>query len=102
CRTIYGWAWDRSRPDVQLSVDIWDGERLLGTVRADRFRQDLLDAGKGSGHAGFVFVPPDDLHKRGLSLIWANVADTSRTLVNSPQPLVCSCQAAKAASTAVR
>jgi hypothetical protein len=92
CKAIYGWAWDRNRPDTPLHVDIWGGQRLLGTVRADRFRQDLCDAGKGDGRVSFFFVPPGDLHDSQPHLIWVNIVGTSISLMPSPRRLICACR----------
>ena len=33
--SVVGWAWDRARPDVPVTVAIYDGARLLATVTAN-------------------------------------------------------------------
>jgi SAM-dependent methyltransferase len=58
---LSGWAWDCARPDTPISVDIFDGKTLLGTVHADRFRQELLDEGRGDGRHGFEYLLPQSL-----------------------------------------
>jgi len=55
---IVGWAWDRTRPNVPIAVEIWDGDTLVDTVWADGFRQDLYEAGKGDGRHAFTYVIP--------------------------------------------
>ena len=55
---VLGWAQDGSRPRRRLVVEIYAGGVLLGTVRANRFRQDLVAAGIGDGKAAFSFALP--------------------------------------------
>ncbi|RVT96827.1 glycosyltransferase [Rhodovarius crocodyli] len=51
--TIAGWAWDPSRPDHHVEIELLvDGEPRF-RFRADQFRPDLRDAGIGDGRAGF-------------------------------------------------
>ena len=58
CERIEGWAWDPQQPETPIEVEIYDGEILLGTVTADRLRQDLVRSKKGDGKHGFVFKTP--------------------------------------------
>ena len=58
CTIISGWAWDSNRPNSPIDVEIWDGQRLLTKLYADRFRRDLLDAGKGNGYHAFHYYLP--------------------------------------------
>lgn len=58
---IYGWALDPLEPARRLSVAIFHGDDELGTVVADRFREDLRDYGDGSGRHAFVFTLPKPL-----------------------------------------
>jgi hypothetical protein len=58
---ITGWAWDRTQPGQPVSVSIYDGGRLLSTVRADQLRQDLRDAGIGDGKHAFSCTTPAEL-----------------------------------------
>lgn len=56
---VYGWAWNPELPDERLSVDVYRQDELLGTVMADRFRQDLRDCQVGDGRHAFVYdLPP--------------------------------------------
>src|SRR4051812_14098941 len=55
---ISGWAYDKSRPDESVAVDILDGGKLLKTVKADIFRPDLRDAKMGNGKHEFKFPTP--------------------------------------------
>src|SRR5262245_45938230 len=45
---IAGWAWDAAQPDSVISIDIYDGDTKIATVKADLFREDLLKAKKGN------------------------------------------------------
>ena len=58
---IYGWAWDASQPDRSVTVEVRDGDRVLGTVEADRFREDLRNLGLGNGRHAFEFELPDGM-----------------------------------------
>jgi hypothetical protein len=50
---IVGWVFDSKRSSDHLQVQLREGDKVVATVKADEFRQDLLDAGIGSGHCGF-------------------------------------------------
>jgi hypothetical protein len=53
---ISGWIYDDARRDEALTVEILVGERVIGTVRADGFRADLVAAGKGNGRHAFRYA----------------------------------------------
>jgi len=80
---IVGWARDSESPRP-VEVDLFDGPRFLGSVRADQRRPDLVAAGFGEGRHGFSFPTPDDVLDGRAHVIWANFAGTARTLRNSP------------------
>jgi hypothetical protein len=52
---IVGWVVDSKRSSEHLQVQLRAGDKVVATVTADEFRQDLLDAGIGNGHCGFHF-----------------------------------------------
>jgi SAM-dependent methyltransferase len=54
---VSGWAFDRSAPWRRLKLDVWDGDRQLGSVWSDGPREDLAKAGKADGTVAFRFVP---------------------------------------------
>jgi hypothetical protein len=92
CDMLRGWAWDRSQPDRPLSIELYDGERLLKTVVADEFRQDLLDARKGNGRHLFIESPPAELKDGKPHSIRAVVVGTSytlRALPDTPSSITC-------------
>lgn len=91
CRAITGWAWDPSDPDRRLWVELREGERLLGRVRADRLRPDLVEAGKGDGKVAYFFTPEEDLHADEPRWMSARVVGSERDLPNSPRRIECVC-----------
>lgn len=59
-RRIFGWAFDRARPEDRVEIHVHDGERPLGTVIADQPREDLASGGIGAGNHAFAFdLPPE-------------------------------------------
>ena len=52
---IFGWVFDSKSSTNHLQVQLREGDKVVATITADEFRQDLLDAGIGSGHCGFHF-----------------------------------------------
>ncbi len=96
CHRIEGWVWRPEHAEIPVAVDIWDGNRLITTVQADRFRQDLVDAGKGDGKHAFSFIPPPALHNHHSRLFWVNIAGTNISLAGAPVEISCSCQGSEA------
>ena len=88
CNQIWGWAWDRSKPNQPINVDIYDGASLIATVSANLFRQDVYDADKGNGYHAFFYNFPSSL-KDGLShSISVKFSGTSTNLNGSPRSIV--------------
>ena len=73
-------GWVRHRTDIgrRLTLDVYIGTRLIGTVLAANFRQDLLDAGKGDGHCAFNFVPPQPLRADEMEGLILRVAGSAQ------------------------
>lgn len=82
---LAGWAWDPARPEFPVLVEIWVGEKLLGEVAADQFREDLRTAGKGHGRHGFTFPLPNGLAFGGVVTFRAKIAGSGRELAGSPR-----------------
>jgi hypothetical protein len=55
---VFGWAYDRSRPHKRLELEVYSGGALTGAVRAELFRDDLVNNGIGDGRYGFHFEFP--------------------------------------------
>lgn len=82
---IRGWAFDRNRPDVPVSVDLFIDACFQNRVNADQFRQDLKDANLGQGKCAFYFPTPIillDGKSHTVQVISTNLNDE---LSNSPQ-----------------
>jgi hypothetical protein len=57
-QVIEGWAQNVDHPEAPVCLDILVHGRLIGRVLANRYREDLKRAGRGSGHHSFRFVVP--------------------------------------------
>jgi hypothetical protein len=88
CDFVGGWAWDAGQPDVTVEVQIYDGQALLGSVAARRFRPDLLKAHVGSGRHGFLFTPPSNLKDGAPHLISVRISGV-KTDLGSPHEVLC-------------
>jgi hypothetical protein len=82
---IGGWAWHKDRPDQPVEVELLDGGTPITKVKADRFRQDLVDARIGNGKHVFEFPMPDALKDGKPHEIHARIAGTSFELAESPR-----------------
>jgi membrane protein involved in D-alanine export len=89
CDVISGWVWDEYQANVQVDVDLWDREHYLMTLPANRFRQDLADAGYGNGRHAFQILTPPLLKDGRSHLIHLRIAGTKKELTNSPRVLIC-------------
>ncbi len=89
CNQIWGWAWDRSKPNKPISVDIYAGSTFVATVQANQFRQDLLNADKGNGFHAFVFNVPESLKNGQTQTISVRFGGTGTNLGSSPRSIVC-------------
>lgn len=96
CNTISGWAWDRTAPNTPILVDIYDGNTLIaGSVLANVFRQDLLNAGKGNGNHGFSIATPASLKDgkpHSISVKFTSGSNAGNHLGSAPRPIVCGAQ----------
>ncbi len=54
-RHINGWAWDRLNPQKRLEILVESDGVTIGKLVADRYRNDLRQAGIGNGHYSFRF-----------------------------------------------
>ena len=79
-----GWAW-RPGSDTPLTVDLYDGNMLVTTVPADKFRQDLLNGGIGNGYHGFDNSTPANLLDGKTHLVSAKFGGTDAQLALSPR-----------------
>ncbi|WP_426955935.1 hypothetical protein [Muricoccus radiodurans] len=83
--TISGWALDRSRPGVPVSVDIFVDDVLAVRVLADRFRADLQAAGLNDGLCAFVVPAPASLADGRPHTVRLTPTNAGAELRNSPR-----------------
>ena len=81
---IAGWAWSREQPDERLTIDVYDGDTVLGTAVADKFRPDLLKRNIGDGKHGFSFKTPASLRDGQRHAIQIRPAGTNINLLQEP------------------
>ena len=89
CRSIKGWVWDRLHPNSPVKADVYDGDRIIATVQADLFRQDLLDAGKGNGSHAFEYQVPGELKDGKPHSISVRISGTITGLTGTPKQIRC-------------
>jgi hypothetical protein len=80
CDVVRGWAWDPTRPDAPLTIELYDGNRLLKTVVADQLRPDLADGGKGNGKHMFREATPKEFKDGKMHTVRAVVKGTTHEL----------------------
>ena len=56
--TVYGWA-RHTGSTRRVRIEIIHGDRLVDSIPADQYRQDLETAGEGDGHCAFAWVIPE-------------------------------------------
>jgi hypothetical protein len=79
CNVVRGWAWDPSRPDAPLTIELYDGNRLLKTLVADQPRPDLVGV-KGNGKHMFKETTPAELKDGKVHSVRAVVKGTEHEL----------------------
>jgi len=82
---IAGWAMDGTKPMSPVTIDIYDGDRLLASVPARDFRKGLIDFGKGDGKHAFRLATPASLKDGRPHTIHAKCAGVE--LRSSPKTL---------------
>jgi serralysin len=77
---VKGWARDLAAPGRRVAVQVWDNGVVIGMVRADRLRPDLVQAGIGDGCHAFAFEFPGGLVPGGRHVIEVRDAAGLRVL----------------------
>jgi hypothetical protein len=80
CQVVRGWAWNPAQPDAAVTIELYDGDRLVNTVAADKFRPDLRDGGKGNGRHVFHEATPAALKDGKMHEVRAVIKGTSLAL----------------------
>ena len=86
--SVGGWAWDASRPETPIQVEIYEGKTLLATITASEFREDLEKAGKGDGKHAFNYALAATLRDGQSHTISVRFAGSPLELPGSPKTLV--------------
>jgi hypothetical protein len=81
---VEGWAMNIETPTEPVTVEIFDGEHILGSAVAFMFRPDLLAAGIGTGNHYFKFTLPEIVFDGHVHVIFARAAGSTENLSNSP------------------
>jgi len=74
---ISGWAARENGAGEPLTVDLWDGPRVIASVVAEDHRRDLEKSGVRGGRAGFAIRTPRELLDGRPHWIWATAAGTA-------------------------
>ncbi|MGD1808720.1 tetratricopeptide repeat protein [Dapis sp. BLCC M126] len=85
---VSGWARHKKDPDKVVFLDIFVGNNLVGTLVANKYRQDLAEAFGTDGYHAFAHKIPPSLHSNGLVEVSVKITETGQQLKNSPKPLV--------------
>jgi hypothetical protein len=80
CQVVRGWAWNPAQPDAAVTIELYDGDRLVHTVAADQFRPDLRDGGKGNGNHVFHETTPAAFKDGKMHEVRAVIKGTSQAL----------------------
>jgi hypothetical protein len=97
-----GWAWDPSRPDTPISVDIYDGDMVIRTILADKFSEALVREGIGNGKHAFVFNYPPEMHDGKEHTIRVRISGSNIDLRQTPRTVVISATTPDAGKAATK
>jgi len=91
CSTVAGWAENASQIDSALTVDFYvDGASAPAfSALANQFRQDLLNAGIGTGYYAFNLVTPAALQDGNTHSVSAHYGASVIQLGGSPKSVQC-------------
>lgn len=89
CEQVAGWVWDASRPNDDLTVELLANGQVGATQRANQYRSDLEQAGKGNGVHGYTIMVPNAIKTGAAVAITVRVRGSSYQLVNQTGTLTC-------------
>lgn len=90
CSVTGGWARDGNPLNPPVSVDIYkDGVLQVAQLPANRFRQDLLNAGIGNGYNGFEYSIPAAWKDGQPHAIQVKIANTQTAIGWTPRWITC-------------
>jgi SAM-dependent methyltransferase len=82
---IWGWAWDSTRPNDSIDVDLFVDGTLVRSVSANELGADLLAAGVGDGYHRWGCVLADLVDDEQLHEIGVRFGGTAKELTNGPK-----------------
>lgn len=88
CERIDGWAWDRNDPDP-ITVSVLVDGVPTGTLVANVYRADLVNAGIGDGSHGFSGNLPEHAWDGNEHTIALTFEQTNEMLIGSPRKIQC-------------
>jgi hypothetical protein len=83
-RQVLGWAYDATRPDQPVEVEIQLDGRVVAVASADLFRPDLRQHRVGNGRHGFCCLLPPAIGAAGEGLVSARIKGTDFLLKGGP------------------
>ncbi|MEO6288167.1 MAG: T9SS type A sorting domain-containing protein, partial [Dyadobacter sp.] len=89
CNTVSGWAWDKNFPNNAVTVELFEGSTVYGTVLANVYRESLKTAGYGTGNYSFTMALPTALKDGVAHQLSARVKGTTTLLWSSPRSVTC-------------
>ncbi len=89
CSEITGWAWDQNYPNAALTLELVEGTTVHATFTANKFRQDLKNAGTGTGNYGFSLPLPINLRDGNAHELSVRVRSNNYTLAGSSKTVKC-------------
>lgn len=88
---IWGWAWDRQRPNARLAIDIFDGATpIVVKLEADQYRADIAAYTADDGRHGFDYALPDSIKDDNEHLISVRVSGIDLSAHGSPKAITLS------------
>jgi hypothetical protein len=90
CNLIAGWAWDKNAPNSALTVELIEGSTVHATALANIYRENVKNAGFGTGNYGFSFALPASLKDGMAHVLSVRVQGSSTILNSSPKTITCS------------
>ncbi|OJV15890.1 MAG: hypothetical protein BGO21_30415 [Dyadobacter sp. 50-39] len=89
CNAIRGWAWDKNHPDVPMTVELLADGAVVATSVANSYREDLKNAGTGTGNYGFSIPVPNNLKDAQPHSYSVRIQGTTYVLGGSPRTMTC-------------
>ncbi len=83
-RRVEGWAMNLRAPDRRVMLEVTVDNTVVGTVAADRLREDLRSAARPDGRCGFALDLPQAADPHAPSRIGVRIAGERSELSGSP------------------